>query len=73
VSKQQDSEATELPVAESRDWFQVTWNGMTQGEQGRVKAKAQWEHMSLRAVLQDWPTLAPPGVWHLIPKPDRRS
>jgi hypothetical protein len=55
-----------------RDWFQIVWDGMTQGEQDRVKTKAQWEHMSLRAVLQDWPTLAPPGVWHLIPKPERQ-
>jgi hypothetical protein len=44
---------------------------MTTDERERVQQKARWEHMSLRAVLVDWPTLAPTGVWHLIPKPER--
>lgn len=53
------------------DWFRVVWDGMDENERQRVRDKARWEHVSLRAVLIDWPTLAPPGVWHLIPRPSR--
>ncbi len=31
------------------------WASFTKNQKARIRAKAQWEHMSLSAVLREWP------------------
>ncbi len=37
--------------AEFKQW----WNALSEEQKDRVRAKAQWEHMSLSAVRLEWP------------------
>jgi len=39
------------------DEFTNVWRKLTENQRARVRAKAQWEHMSLSAVLREWPAL----------------
>lgn len=39
--------------------FTRLWREMTQEERDRVRAKASWEAMTLRGVLEQWPSLIP--------------
>jgi hypothetical protein len=41
--------------------YRAMWESMTEEERDRVRAKAEWEHMSLWAVLDEWPSLRPAG------------
>jgi hypothetical protein len=34
--------------------FKERWSEFTEGQRDRVRAKAQWEHMSLWAVMNEW-------------------
>jgi hypothetical protein len=58
-------------VNEPMHWFQRVWQSMSEEQQMRVRDKAKWEHVSLSAVLVEWPTLAPEGLRDLIPPPER--
>ena len=49
------------------DEFTNAWRKLTENQRARVRAKAQWEHMSLLAVLREWTDwkdepLEPPAV-----------
>lgn len=57
----------------SADWFREIWDGLSDEERAPIQSKAQWEQMSLRAVLMDWPSLAPEKLRGLIPPPDRSN
>jgi hypothetical protein len=37
--------------------FDKLWKSLTDEEKQRVKDKATWEHMTLWAVLIDWPDI----------------
>lgn len=39
--------------------FRSIWSEMSEDERECVRAKARWEHMTLWAVLMDWPDLIP--------------
>jgi hypothetical protein len=43
----------DLTYAEWRE----QWEAMSEAQRGRVREKAQWEHMSLWSVLNHWPSL----------------
>lgn len=43
-----------------QDW-RVLWGSLSDAQKERIRAKAQWEHMSLLAVIREWPDLAPEG------------
>jgi hypothetical protein len=42
--------------AENRQFWQL-WHKLSPEEQQSVRDKAQWEHMSLSAVMREWPSL----------------
>ena len=54
-------------------WFDRVWQSMHEEDQARVRDKAKWEHMTLMAVLVDWPSFAPVGLRDLIPPPEREA
>lgn len=66
-----DAVTESLLVAEGSDWFHAVWYSLSDDMRQPIRDKARWEHMSLRAVLIDWPTLVPRSLQHLIPKPVR--
>lgn len=37
--------------------FDAIWKSMTEEQKENARAKAKWEHMTLWAVLIDWPDL----------------
>lgn len=41
----------------THEQFRTIWQEMSESQKERVKSKARWEHMTLWAVLQEWPTL----------------
>lgn len=55
------------------DWFREIWDALSDEERTAVQDKAAWEHMSLRAVMADWPSLVPEHLRHLVPPPDRSA
>ena len=44
------------------DRFREVFSGLDDGTREAIKAKAQWEHMSLSAVMHDWW----PELWALV-------
>jgi hypothetical protein len=36
------------------DSFRRVWNSLSESTKNRIRAKAEWEHMSLSAVMRDW-------------------
>lgn len=42
--------------------FKVAWNALTESQKNWVRGKANWEAMSLWAVMKSWPV---PEVSHL--------
>jgi hypothetical protein len=56
----------------NEDWFRLIWDSLTDEERAPIQHKAQWEHMSLRAVLIDWPSYVPERLGYVIvPRPNR--
>lgn len=43
-----------LPNPFKVEQFQKVWSELTENERQWVRDKAQWEHMSLSAVLREW-------------------
>lgn len=43
-----------LPSPFKPEQFSTLWHGLTEDERQWVRDKAQWEHMSLSAVLREW-------------------
>jgi len=41
--------------------FDVLWETLNEEQKQRVRDKAKWEHMSLWAVLNNWPNLVQGG------------
>jgi len=37
--------------------FDVLWQSLSEEQKQKVKDKAQWEQMSIWAVLNDWPEI----------------
>ncbi len=35
------------------EWAQF-WGGLTESQRDEIRAKARWEHMTLRAVAEQW-------------------
>ncbi len=39
------------------DEFDILWKSLSEEQKQRVRDKATWEHMSLWAVLNEWPDI----------------
>ena len=59
------------PPTPTPHWFPVVWAELTEDERIPIRHKAQWEQMSLSAVMRDWPSLVPARVRAFVPKPSR--
>lgn len=53
--------------------FRQLWNSMNGAEREVIQAKASWEHMSLTAVLLDWPTLVPVRLRDLASRLEKQA
>ena len=67
------TDSTHGPNVAPMHWFDRVWQSMHEEDQARVRDKAKWEHMTLMAVLVDWPSFAPVGLRDLIPPPEREA
>lgn len=43
--------------------FSKVWSSLNDEQRDRVRAKASWEHMSLSAVIREWPTTIEIREW----------
>ena len=44
--------------------YRSFWNAMDEDERQRVRNKAQWEHLTPWAVLEEWPSMIPERLRH---------
>jgi hypothetical protein len=49
--------------------FNEVWNGITDEQRRALRDKAQWEHMSLSAVMLEWPSIIAPFILETIQEP----